>query len=151
IDDLRHCRRTRFGIQLHRVSIDVDLVRGAMAEKPPPSRRADRAALGPCLSVCRATNLLRPKIRIRSIGFSEGSDRRWRRDRRDPCRPTHHRSPLQGPIAIGLTWLFAAETALDLANSTIAGINEHLFETAAALTWLILTFYVPILWISLGL
>jgi len=47
--------------------------------------------------------------------------------------------------------LFAAETAFDLANSTVAGVNEHLFETAAALTWLILTFYVPILWISLGL
>ena len=54
-------------------------------------------------------------------------------------------------ISIGLTWLFAAETAFDLANSTIAGVNENLFETAAALTWLILTFYVPILWISLGL
>src|SRR5215813_4225494 len=54
-------------------------------------------------------------------------------------------------ISIGLTWLFAAETAFDLANSTIAGVNEHLFETTAALTWLILTFYVPILWISLGL
>src|SRR5215468_2553775 len=54
-------------------------------------------------------------------------------------------------ISIGLTWLFAAETVFDLANSTIAGVNEHLFETAAALTWLILTFYVPILWITLGL
>jgi len=54
-------------------------------------------------------------------------------------------------IAIGLIWLFAAETAFDLVNSTIAGVSEHLFETAAALTWLILTFYVPILWISLGL
>jgi hypothetical protein len=54
-------------------------------------------------------------------------------------------------ISIGLSWLFVAETAFDLANSTIAGLKEHLFETAAAITWLILTFYVPILWISLGL
>ncbi len=54
-------------------------------------------------------------------------------------------------ISIGLTWLFAAETAFDLANSTIAGVNEQLFATAAAVTWLILTFYVPLLWVSLGL
>jgi hypothetical protein len=54
-------------------------------------------------------------------------------------------------VSIGLTWLFVAATAFDLANSTIAGVDEHLFESAAALTWLILTFYVPILWISLGL
>src|SRR5262245_63413799 len=54
-------------------------------------------------------------------------------------------------ISIGLTWLFAAETAFDLANSTIAGVNEHLFETAAALTWLILNFYVQILWYYLVL
>ena len=54
-------------------------------------------------------------------------------------------------ISIGLTWLLAVETVFDLANSTIAGVSEHLFETAAAVTWLILTFYVPILWVSLGL
>jgi hypothetical protein len=54
-------------------------------------------------------------------------------------------------IAIGLTWLFAAATALDLANSTVAGFTENLFDSAAGVSWLILTFYVPILWISLGL
>jgi hypothetical protein len=54
-------------------------------------------------------------------------------------------------LAVGLTWLFAAQTVLDLANSTIAGVTENLFDSASGVTWLILTFYVPILWISLGL
>ena len=53
--------------------------------------------------------------------------------------------------SIGLTWVLAAETAFDLITATIAGVSEHLFETAAAVTWLILTFYVPILWVTLGL
>src|SRR5215510_10384681 len=53
-------------------------------------------------------------------------------------------------MAIALTWLCAAETFLDLANSTVAGLRESLFETAAGVTWLILTFYAPILWLSLG-
>jgi hypothetical protein len=50
-----------------------------------------------------------------------------------------------------LAWVFVAETALDLVNSTIAGIREHLFAAASGVTWLILTFYVPLLWVSLGL
>jgi hypothetical protein len=54
-------------------------------------------------------------------------------------------------IAIGLAWLFAVETALDLAMGVIAGINERLFATASAVTWLILAFYVPLLWVTLGL
>jgi hypothetical protein len=54
-------------------------------------------------------------------------------------------------IAIGLTWLFVAATTIDLVNSTIAGVSEQLFASAASITWLILTFYVPILWISLAL
>ncbi len=55
------------------------------------------------------------------------------------------------PIAIGLAWLFAVETALDLAMGAVAGIDEQLFETASAVTWLILAFYVPLLWVTLGL
>jgi hypothetical protein len=54
-------------------------------------------------------------------------------------------------IAIGLAWLLAVETALDLAMGSIGGVNEHLFETASAVTWLILVFYVPLLWVTLGL
>lgn len=50
-----------------------------------------------------------------------------------------------------LVWVFAAETVFDLVNSTIAGVREQLFATASGVTWLILTFYVPLLWVSLGL
>jgi hypothetical protein len=54
-------------------------------------------------------------------------------------------------IATLLVWVFAAATAIDLVNSTIAGVREQLFATASGVTWLILTFYVPLLWVSLGL
>jgi hypothetical protein len=54
-------------------------------------------------------------------------------------------------FAVPLVWLFVAETLYDLAASTVEGVREHLFETANGVTWLILTFYVPALWISLGL
>jgi hypothetical protein len=50
-----------------------------------------------------------------------------------------------------LVWIFAAEAALDLVNSTVAGIREQLFAAASGVTWLILTFYVPLLWVTLGL
>ena len=43
-----------------------------------------------------ALQIFSTKIRIRSIGFSEGSDCCWRRDRRNPCRLSNHRSPVQG-------------------------------------------------------
>jgi hypothetical protein len=49
-----------------------------------------------------------------------------------------------------LIWVFVAETVFDLVNSTIAGVREPLFATASGVTWLILTFYVPLLWVSLG-
>ena len=54
-------------------------------------------------------------------------------------------------VAALLVWVFVAETVLDLVNATIAGIREELFSTASGVTWLILTFYVPLLWVSLGL
>jgi hypothetical protein len=54
-------------------------------------------------------------------------------------------------IAPVLVWVLAAATIFDLVNATIAGVREQLFATASSLTWLILTFYVPLLWVSLGL
>jgi hypothetical protein len=53
--------------------------------------------------------------------------------------------------SITLVWVFVAETVYDLVDSTIIGIRENLFETVAGLTWLILTFYVPLLWLTLAL
>jgi len=54
-------------------------------------------------------------------------------------------------LATLLVWVFVAETVFDLVNSTIAGVHEQLFATASGVTWLILTFYVPLLWVSVGL
>ncbi len=54
-------------------------------------------------------------------------------------------------VAPVLVWVFVAEATVDLANATIAGVHEQLFATASGVTWLILTFYVPLLWVSLGL
>ena len=53
--------------------------------------------------------------------------------------------------AIALTWLFAAATLYDLIDSTIIGVGENLFDSVAGVTWLILTFYVPVLWWTLAL
>jgi hypothetical protein len=50
-----------------------------------------------------------------------------------------------------LVWVLVVETIVDLVNATIAGVREQLFATASGLTWLILTFYVPLLWVSIGL
>lgn len=54
-------------------------------------------------------------------------------------------------IAAVLVWILVAESLFDLVNATLAGIGERLFDTASGVTWLILTFYVPMLWVSLGL
>src|SRR5262245_47938801 len=54
-------------------------------------------------------------------------------------------------LAVPILWLFVVAAALDLVNSTVAGMREQLFASASAVTWLILAFYVPLLWISLAL
>ena len=50
-----------------------------------------------------------------------------------------------------VVWAFVAETVVDLIYGTIAGAREQLYESASNVTWLILVFYVPLLWVSLGL
>jgi hypothetical protein len=54
-------------------------------------------------------------------------------------------------FAIPLVWLFVAATVLDLVNSTAGGMREGIFGQASGLSWLVLTFYVPLLWTSLSL
>jgi hypothetical protein len=54
-------------------------------------------------------------------------------------------------FAIPLVWLFAVATAFDLVNASIGGMREGALGSAVAVTWLILTFYVPLLYTSLGL
>jgi len=50
-----------------------------------------------------------------------------------------------------LIWALVVETTFDLVYTTILGIREQLYATASGLTFLIVTFYVPLLWVSLGL
>jgi hypothetical protein len=47
--------------------------------------------------------------------------------------------------------VLVAATVIDLSNAAVIGIREDLFDKAADLSWLILTFYVPALWVSLAL
>ncbi len=54
-------------------------------------------------------------------------------------------------VAIPLAWIFVLETVIDLGNALVGGIRDQLLGAAFGVTWLILTFYVPILWVSLGL
>jgi hypothetical protein len=56
----------------------------------------------------------------------------------------HHRAT----IGIAFAWLFSAVGVLDLLGAMIGGIQANLFDKAAGVTWLILTFYVPVLWVS---
>ena len=50
-----------------------------------------------------------------------------------------------------LTWLFVVATVADLGNALVVGLREDLFERASGVSWLILTFYVPALWLTTGL
>lgn len=54
-------------------------------------------------------------------------------------------------LAILLAWVFVAATVIDLGNAAVMGIREDLFDKAADVSWLILTFYVPALWVSVVL
>jgi carbon starvation protein CstA len=54
-------------------------------------------------------------------------------------------------LAIPLAWVFVVATVLDLSNVAVMGIREDLFDKATDVSWLILTFYVPALWVSVVL
>jgi len=54
-------------------------------------------------------------------------------------------------IAAVLIWVLVAETVFDLAYTSFLGVREHLYESASAVTFLIVTFYVPLLWVNLCL
>jgi hypothetical protein len=56
-------------------------------------------------------------------------------------------SPLWKPVV----WLFVVATVVDLGSALVLGLQEDLFERASGVSWLILTFYVPALWITTGL
>jgi hypothetical protein len=47
-----------------------------------------------------------------------------------------------------LAWVTAVVGTIDPLSATIVGIGEHLTDTATDLSWFILAFYVPILWVT---
>ena len=47
--------------------------------------------------------------------------------------------------------LLVVVTVIDLANALVEGIREELLGKATDVSWLILTFYVPLLWVTIGL
>ena len=54
-------------------------------------------------------------------------------------------------LAIPLVWVFVVETVIDLSNAMAGGMREGMMVVANGVTWMILTFYVPVLWTSLAL
>ena len=55
------------------------------------------------------------------------------------------------PHARSIAWLFVLVTFVDLSNALRGGITEQLLAKATDVSWLILNFYVPALWITLAL
>src|SRR5215831_16136429 len=53
--------------------------------------------------------------------------------------------------AAAVVWVFVVESAVDLINATVGGIRESALGSGFAVTWLILTMYVPLLWVTLAL
>lgn len=54
-------------------------------------------------------------------------------------------------FAIPLVWLLVVETMTDTVENVSHGMREHLFGLANGVTWLVLSFYVPLIIVSLGL
>jgi hypothetical protein len=52
------------------------------------------------------------------------------------------------PLAIPLAWLLVAETAYDTVANIRGGIHENLMGAASGVTWLVLTFFVPMVVLS---
>jgi hypothetical protein len=54
-------------------------------------------------------------------------------------------------LAIPLAWLLAAETVYDTVTNIQGGVREHLMGAASGVTWLVLSFFVPMVVVSLVL
>lgn len=53
--------------------------------------------------------------------------------------------------AIALVWLLVITTIVDTVLNISGGIRENLYGKAGGVTWMIVSFYVPLLMVSLGL
>jgi hypothetical protein len=59
------------------------------------------------------------------------------------------RHGVQGAAA--LTWLLVVTTAFDTVSNVSNGIHENLFGAATGVTWMVVSFYVPLLMVSIAL
>ena len=50
-----------------------------------------------------------------------------------------------------LGWALVTATVIDLGNALVQGIRHDLLADATDVSWLVLTFYVPTLWVSIAL
>jgi hypothetical protein len=53
--------------------------------------------------------------------------------------------------SIPLVWLVVGETLFDSVTNVSGGIREHLFGAASGVTWIVVSFYVPLLMVTVGL
>ena len=51
-------------------------------------------------------------------------------------------------LAIGLVWLLCAETVYDTVANIRGGMREHLMGAASGVSWLVLSFFVPMIVVS---
>src|ERR1700694_4599050 len=124
------------------------LVRSALARNPTKRHSARRACLGAGVPRYRLADLLRPEIWIPGIYPYQGHHRLRRRSGHNSCA---YFPRCAAQAAAFFVWILVLETVADLLYGTIAGLNEQIFEKAFGVTWIILAFYVPILWVSLVL
>jgi hypothetical protein len=54
-------------------------------------------------------------------------------------------------FAVPMAWLFVLETVVDVARNVADGMRERLFGLASGVTWMVLSFYVPLVLVSVGL
>lgn len=51
-------------------------------------------------------------------------------------------------VAKPIAWALVIATVIDLANALVTGLRNDLLGRATDVSWMILTFYVPALWVS---
>jgi hypothetical protein len=51
-------------------------------------------------------------------------------------------------LAVPLAWLLALETVYDTVTNIQGGVREHLMGAASGATWMVLTYFVPMVVVS---
>src|SRR5216684_3113914 len=54
-------------------------------------------------------------------------------------------------LAVPLAWLLALETVYDTITNIQGGVREHLMGAASGVTWMVLTYFVPLVVVSCAL